>query len=70
MKAGALLLEQSADWAGSEAKAGVSAVVRDTRTLAGKLTEGSKYAVEEVDKGIDELGKEISGLGHEASPRS
>jgi len=63
MKAAALLLQQSADWAGSEAKTGVSAVVRDTRMLAGKLTEGSKYAVEEVDKGIDDLGHAISELG-------
>jgi len=62
MKAGALLLEQSADWAGSEAKSGVSATVRDTRMLAGKLTEGSAYAVEEVGKGIDDLGKAISNI--------
>lgn len=66
MKAAALLLEQSANWAGSEAKSGVSAVVKDTRTLAGKLTEGSRYAAEEVDKGIDELGKSISDLVHKA----
>ncbi|MGD1094765.1 MAG: hypothetical protein ABSB35_22575 [Bryobacteraceae bacterium] len=66
MEAAALLLEQSAGWAGSEAKSGVSAVVADTRTLAGKLTEGSRYAVEEVDKGIDELGKAISDLVHKA----
>jgi hypothetical protein len=63
MKAGALLLEQSADWAGSEARAGVSEVVRDTKVLAGKLTEGSGYAVEEVGKGINELGKAITDLG-------
>jgi hypothetical protein len=68
MKAGALLLEQSADWAGSEAKSGVSAIVRDTRMLAGKLTEGSAYGVEEVGKGIDDLGKAISNLGEKALP--
>lgn len=62
MKAGALLLEQSADWAGTEAKSGVSAIVRDTRMLAGKLNEGSAYAVEEVGKGIDDLGKAISNI--------
>jgi len=70
MKAGARLLEQSAAWAGSEANAGVSAVVTDTRTLAGKLADGSGYAAEEVDKGINHLGKEISDLGHKALPRS
>jgi hypothetical protein len=63
MKAAALNLEESADWAGSEAKTGVSAVVRDTRLMAGKLTAGSEYAVGEVDKGIDDLGHAISGLG-------
>jgi hypothetical protein len=62
MKAGALLLEQSADWTGREAKSGVSAVVRDTKMLAGKLIDGSEYAVEKVGKGIDDLGKAISDL--------
>jgi hypothetical protein len=66
MKAAALLLEQSAGWAGSEAKSGVSAVVADTRKLAGKLTAGSVYVVDEVDRGIDELGKAISNLVHKA----
>lgn len=63
MKAAALNLEESADWAGGEAKTGVSAVVRDTRLMAGKLTAGGEYAVGEVDKGIDDLGHAISGLG-------
>jgi hypothetical protein len=66
MNAGALYLEQSAHWTASEAKAGVSAVIGDTRMLAGKLTEGSKYAVEEVGKGIDDLGKAVSDLGRKA----
>jgi hypothetical protein len=63
MKAAALNLEESADWAGSEAKTGVSAVVRDTRLMAGKLTAGGEYTAGEVDKGIDDLGHSISGLG-------
>lgn len=70
MKAAALSLVQSAAWAGSEAKSGVSTVVSDTRTLAGKLADGTGYAAEEVDKGIHELGKEISDLGQKALPRS
>ncbi len=70
MKAAALSLEQSAAWAGSEAKSGVSTVVSDTRTLAGKLADGTGYAAEQVDKGIHELGKEISDLGQKALPRS
>jgi hypothetical protein len=68
MKAAALNLEESADWAGGEAKTGVSAVVRDTRLMAGKLTAGGEYAVGEVDKGIDDLGKATSNLGHKAEP--
>ncbi len=63
MKAAALLLDQSADWVGNEAKTGVSAVVRDTRLLAGKLTAGGEYAVRDVDKGIADLSHAISGLG-------
>ena len=70
MKAAALSLEQSAAWAGSEAKSGVSAVVSDTRTLAGKLADGAGYAAAEVDKDIHQLGIEISDLGHKALPRS
>jgi hypothetical protein len=66
MNAGALFLEQSAHWTASEAKSGVSTVVGDTRMLAAKLTEGSKYAVEQVDKGIDDLGKAVSDLGRKA----
>jgi len=64
--AGALLPEQSAHWTACEARSGVSAVVRDTKLLAGKLTEGSKYAVEEVGKGNDDLGKAVSDLGRKA----
>ena len=56
-------LEESADWAGGEAKTGVSAVVRETRLLAGKLTVGGECAAGEVDKGFDDLGYAISGLG-------
>jgi len=63
IRAAALNLEESADWAGGEAKTGVSAVVRDTRLLGGKLTVGGEYTVGEVDKGIDELGHAISRLG-------
>jgi hypothetical protein len=63
MKAAALDLEESADWAGGQAKTGVSAVVRDTRLMAGKLTAGGEYAVGEVDQGIDDLGHAIARLG-------
>jgi hypothetical protein len=66
MKAAALNLEESAGWAGSEAKPGVSDVVRDTRMLAGKLTSGSAYSAGEVHKGIEDLGHAISNLGHKA----
>jgi len=63
MKAAALNLEESAGWAGGEVKTGVSGVVSDTRLMAGKLTAGGEYAAGEVDKGIDDLGHAISGLG-------
>jgi hypothetical protein len=63
MKAAALNLEESAHWTGCEARTGVSAVVRDTRLMAGKLAAGGEYAAGEVDKGIDDLGHAIAGLG-------
>jgi len=61
MKAAALNLKESSGWAGSETKPGVSAVVKDTGLLAGKLIAGGEYAVGEVDKGIDDLGHAIRG---------
>jgi hypothetical protein len=63
MRAAAVNLDESAGWAGSESKTRVSPVVRDTRSLAGKLIAGGEYAAGEVDKGIDDLGHAISGLG-------
>jgi len=63
MKAAALNLEESAEWAGGEEIKGVSVVVKDAMLVGGKLIAGGEYAVGEVDKGVDDLGHAISGLG-------
>jgi hypothetical protein len=63
MKAAALNLEESAEWAGREEIKGVSAVVKDAKLLGGKLVAGGEYAVGEVDKGVADLGHAISGRG-------
>jgi len=60
MKAAALSLEESAEWAGREEIKGVSAVVQDAKLLGGKLIAGGEYAAGEVDKGVDDLGHAIS----------
>ena len=62
MKAAALNLDESAGWSDRGAKTRVSPVVRDTRSLAGKLIAGGEYAAGEVERGIDDLGHAISGL--------
>lgn len=70
LKAGATHVENAAAWLGAEAKAGAATAVRDTRSVAAKLTEGSGYAVEEVGKAIDSLGKAIDELGRKIEPAS
>jgi len=41
----------------------VQSVVQKTDRLAGKMIEGTKVAEGEVEKGIQDLGKEIEKLG-------
>lgn len=68
LKAGATHVENAASWVGTEAKAAAETAIRDTRSVAAKLTEGTGYATEEVGKAIDSLGKAIDDLGHKIAP--
>ncbi len=64
LKAAASDLESAAGWAGTEAKAGASAVVADTRVLGDKLATGAKWTRDEVGRGFDALGRALNDLGH------
>ncbi len=70
LKAAAVHVENAAAWLGAEAKATFVAAVRDTRLVAGKLTEGTGYTAEEVGTIIASLGKAIDGLGRRIEPQN
>jgi hypothetical protein len=69
LKAATQALEQSAGWSGHKLEAAAVDVIEGVRAGAGKLTEGSGWAADEVGKGIDDLGKEISMLGKAIEPK-
>ncbi len=56
-------LEKGIQRAEGKVESGVQVVVRKTDRLAGKMIEGTKVAEGEVEKGIQDLGKEIEKLG-------
>jgi hypothetical protein len=61
--AAAFQLEKGVRRAGGKVESGVQSVVQTTGRLAGKMIEGGKVAEGEVEKGIQDLGKEIDKLG-------
>ena len=56
LTAAAQYLEQTARWSGRQLETGTAEVVSYVRTVAGKLIKGTGYGVEEVGKGITEIG--------------
>jgi hypothetical protein len=63
LRAAANYLEQGASRAGSDVESGVSAGVKDTREVAGKLIQGTSVAADDVDKAMETVGQEIGVLG-------
>jgi hypothetical protein len=63
LRAAANYLEQGASRAGGDAESGVSAGVKDTRELAGKLIKGVSVASDDVGKVMETIGQEIGMLG-------
>jgi hypothetical protein len=61
-------LEYAKAWLKVGTNEDTKAVVRDTRTVAGKLTEGIGFVPEEVGKAIEAMGKEIDKVGKEVEP--
>jgi hypothetical protein len=69
LKSAAQHEEQAAKWAGHEMEKGTVEVLDGTRTIAGKLIEGTGWVPEEVGKGITAIGSEISKLGKKIEPK-
>lgn len=63
IKAAAAGLDDAAGWMGGEAKAAASATVADSRALGDRLIAGGAWTREEVGKGFETLGHELSALG-------
>ena len=57
-------MESAAGWAGTEAKAGVSGAVADTKALGDKLATGATWTRDEVGRGFDALGHALNEPGH------
>jgi len=64
LKAAAHDLESAAGWAGTEARAGASGVVADTRALGDKLATGATWTRDEVVRDFAALGHALNELGH------
>ncbi len=63
LRAAANYLEQGASRAGGDVESGVSAGVKDTREVAGKLIQGTSVATDDVVKDMETIGQEIEMLG-------
>jgi hypothetical protein len=68
LRAAAHHLQRGAVWLGHETDNAVRTASRDARTLSGQL-EGAGYAPEQVDAGIQAVGREIDRLGWRVEPR-
>jgi hypothetical protein len=68
LKNAAQHLEQAAKWAGHEQETGIVDVINSTRSIAGKLIEGTGWVSEEVGEGLKNLGAEISEAGKKIEP--
>ena len=69
LTAAAEYLEQAARWSGRQLETGTAEVVNYARTVGGKLIKGAGYGVEEVGKGIKEIGNELSKLVKKTEPQ-
>jgi septum formation inhibitor MinC len=59
LTAAARYLEETVRWSGRKLETGTAEVVHYARTVGGKLKKGTAYGVEEVGKGIKEIGREL-----------
>ncbi len=69
LTAAAQYLEETARWSGRKLETGTADAVSYARTVGGKLIKGAGYGVEEVGKGIKEMGRELSNLVKKTEPQ-
>lgn len=69
LTAAARYLEQTAKWSGRKLETGTANVVSTVRQVGGKLIKGAGYGVEEVGKGLKEIGGELSKLDKKTEPQ-
>lgn len=62
-------MEQTARWSGRKLEAGTTKVVNYVRIVGSKLIKGTSYGIEEVGKGIKEIGSELSKLDKKTEPQ-
>jgi len=63
LEAAATSLEHALGWAGRQGEAAAVGVIKDAGLVAGKLIEGTGWAVDETGKAIEAVGVEIEKLG-------
>jgi hypothetical protein len=69
LRAAADATERAAHRAGLDTEVATRDVVRGARLVSGKLIDGAGWTVDEVGKGIADLGAAIDRLGHHLEPR-
>lgn len=69
LRAAADATERATRRAGHDTDVATRDVVRGARDVSGKLIAGAGWTVDEVGKGIADLGKAIDRLGHHVEPR-
>jgi hypothetical protein len=69
LRAAADATDRAAHRAGRDVEAGTRDVVRGARLLSGKLIDGAGWTVDEVGKGLADLGGAIERLGRHVEPR-
>jgi hypothetical protein len=62
LQAAATQLDRAAIWSGQAIESSADAIVRETRTLAGKLNDGADWTSDQVASGMAALDKEIDKL--------
>jgi len=69
LKKAAQHMEQTAKWAGHKLEAGTVKIIDEVRFMSGKLIQGTGWVADEVGKGIQNMGAEITKLGEKIAPQ-
>jgi hypothetical protein len=69
LKAASEYLERGLTWAGQKGEAGTAKVIKESKDLSRKLTEGAGWAASEVGKGLKDMGDKIDTFGKRISSK-